>query len=360
MALFDDPLPKAKSAKNRITFRSHIDTLTGYGQTAIALTREWQRLGYEVCISPYKRWEAWGHTIPEDIRALFVEESPDDWELLLSPPAHEANTGKRCIQHTMWESNRLPQGWVERLNTRAAVIVPCEWNQLAFDAAGVTVPIHRCPLGIDTDIFCQNHSDFPERITFGAGGRMAHGGLRKGIWEVYEAFRRAFPTEKDVALSVKVFPDCDFPPVDDPRVTVIREAYTDPQMAGWYRSLTCYVSAAAAEGFGLMPLQAMACGRPCLMTQATGHAEYFTAYEGWPVRYDLKRAEDVAPGNPYYTGYWYMPDLDDMARQMRAVYENEREARIRGAFAAARASRFSWGEMAARLVGIMQNVGMLE
>lgn len=348
--------------QGRLTIRAHIDNLTGYGQLAQGIVRELSRRGIEVSVIPMAEWEGgegWKHPLDADLRARFVKQSADDWELLIAPPLHAATPGKETVRFTMWESNRVPASAVAALNTSRAVIVPSEWCQTTFDSAGVTVPLHKCPLAVDTDLY---HYKKPAEgpITFGTGGRLAHGGLRKGVREVYTAFRQAFPSNEDVRLSIKIFPDCDFAPMQDPRVTVIREAYTDTQMAAWYHSLTAYVSCATAEGFGLMPAQAMACGRAVIATQATGHAEYLDDTVGYPVRYTLRRAEEVAPGNGYYQGYWYMPDLRDVAYQMRYVYSDLKEAFFRGAFAASElASCFGWEQFGDRLTAILREVGML-
>jgi glycosyltransferase involved in cell wall biosynthesis len=361
---FPEPLPEVPRIppmEGRITIRAHMDSLTGYGQLVQGVIRELLRRGIEVSVVPIHVWEGgegWVHPLGEEFKSRFVVQSSDPWELLIAPPQNTPDPRKRTVQFTMWESNRLPASVVEHINQCAAVVTPCEWCMTSFDSSGVKVPIYKCPLAVDTTLYRYvKPGNGP--VTFGTGGRIAHGGLRKGLYEVYTAFDRAFPHEADVRLSVKVFPDCNFPEIDDTRVTVIREAYSDAQMVDWYHSLTAYVSCATAEGFGLMPAQAMACGRPVIATQATGHAEYLDTTVGYPVRYDLMRAQDVSPGNQYYDGYWYVPDLADTAKQMRNVYENRTRARQLGKNASERLQAFEWAGFGERLTAILREVGML-
>lgn len=355
-------LPTAPAAAGRLTVRGHVNILTGYGQLLVGLVRELQSRGVPVCVVPLGEvWEGFGFTIPDDIRAVMASASPDEWELLLAPPPHKGLPGKSTVHFTMWESGRLNPGYAEALNVKRAVIVPSRWCQETFDAGYVLAPLYHCPLPVDTELYRPVVDRRCARgpVTFGCSGRVAHGGLRKGLEQCVDAFTRAFPDEQDVCLEVKVFPDCDFPEFTDPRVTVIREAWTDAQMAAWYRRLTAFVSCAAAEGFGLQPLQALASGVPVLATDATGHREYLTEEVGYCVRSTLVRAELAAPGNPYYVGYWSLPDLAHVSERMREVYHAPDEARRRGRAGVATAQRFAWEHFGNRLLTILKECGML-
>lgn len=364
-----ESLPAAPFCPRRITLRGHVDTLTGYGQILVGLVQRLQERGIPVAVVPMHVWDgeaAWGHELPASVSEVLYRESPDDWEVLFAPPAHSGLPGKRTVHFTMWESNRLPREFVDNLNRQKAVFVPSEWCQTSFDAAGVSVPIHKVPLAVDTDVFKSKKlyaEDFDGPLVLGTGGRTAHGGLRKGIFQVYEAFQIAFPQDEDVRLEIKIFPDCVLPEIQDPRVKVIREAWSDAQMAAWYQGLDAYVSCAAAEGFGLMPLQAMACGVPVFAVAKTGHAEYLDSTVGACCGYSLRQAEQVAPENGYYAGYWYVPDLESVASKMRVAYEDRANdqglvRRTTGGNARRRAELFSWDVMLDRLIERLQAVGM--
>ena len=120
-------------------------------------------------------------------------------------------------------------------------------------------------------------------------------------------------------------------------------------MRRFYAGLTALVSASMAEGFGLCPLQAMACGRPVLATTYGGHGEYLDAAVGYPVDYDLVEPDWYEGG-----GHLALPSVESMAEQMRLVYEDRAEAAARGARALARAGEFTWdryGDRLARAAG---------
>jgi hypothetical protein len=73
--------------------------------------------------------------------------------------------------------------------------------------SGVTVPVDVCPLGVDSEVLTP--SPLPEGpFTVLGGGRVTHGGTRKGHGPLAEAFLLAFGDNPDVRLRLKVWPDC--------------------------------------------------------------------------------------------------------------------------------------------------------
>jgi glycosyltransferase involved in cell wall biosynthesis len=208
------------------------------------------------------------------------------------------------------------------------------------------------PEGHDPFIFFDN-DDFPERPVFGTAAALHSGGVRKNVHQVIELFQAAFPVE-DVRLRVKLTPDCPALTFDDPRVEVSRTAMPPLALASWYRSLSAFVSASRAEGFGLHLVEAMACGRPVIGSCYSAVGEYFDESVGYPVPYD------VVPATGYeYTGNWAAPREDDMIVQMRRVFHDLEEARRLGRRAAARARRFTWKAATHRLVTVLEEHNIL-
>ncbi len=164
-------------------------------------------------------------------------------------------------------------------------------------------PIEVVPLGINQDVFRYRpfNGEFPEVLTFGAAGRMAHGGVRKGINEVIAAFLAAFPKKiKDVRLRVKCFPDCPVSKVKDPRIEIVQACLSDAQLADWFGSLNCFVSAARAEGWGLMQHQSMSMGRPVASVKFGGVTEFFDERVGYALPFTLEPAKLAYAG----CGHW--------------------------------------------------------
>lgn len=336
-----------------VVYRGCVDYLTGYGKHGVDVVRGLRRLGYAMDVQPSSVWEPWGFALPADIRGNLVDWSAAPTELLLLPPPHAGLPGKRTVHYTMWESSELLPEVVANLNRQDELILPCQWNADCFRACGVTVPIHVVPLYVDLDVYTPAPMAMDGPLVIGCGGRMAHGGIRKGIQECIDTFREAFPSERGVCLEVKIFPDCPLPGCSDPRVRIIREPWSGPQMARWYRNLTCYLSMALAEGFGLMPIQAMACGRPVVLTLAHGHLEYANASVAYPVEWRLEDCAASLPGQSFYHGEWYRPSRVSAAEQLRSIYRDRETARAKGLAGAARALDFAPERHVVRLAEIL-------
>lgn len=334
--------------------RAHVDSSTGYGQIADWMGRSIEELGISVVYVPVRLDETF-LPLTSAVRARLINRSRDPWELLVAPPQFSLDPSKATVVYTMWETTRLPPGCVDQLNLARGVIVPSRWCADIFSANGVVAPLFVVSPGVDEPEYFATTRSAETTCRFGTAGRLAHGGPRKGVETVITAFQQAFPNERDVLLSVKIWPDCDLSPVNDPRITLIRDPLTTAQLGDWFRSLTAYVSASCGEGFGLLPLQAMACGRPAIATPFSGHSEYLDDSVGYPLQFSYQRASGIYMN----LGHWGVPDLSSIIKRMRQVYENRSRAAALGADAAIRAKRFTWRRTGQDLIRILQSLGAL-
>jgi glycosyltransferase involved in cell wall biosynthesis len=196
---------------------------------------------------------------------------------------------------------------------------------------------------------------------FGTSGRRSHGGIRKGHEDVIRAFLEEFRPHESATLCLKLWPDClDAAPAlkvpADPRITVITDPMSLTDLAGWYRGNDCYVSGSWGEGFGLQPLESLACGVPVIATRYSGHTEYFDESVGWPLRYSME------PGIGGYAnaGHLARPVIGSLRDQMRAAFE-DREGRIaRGRAGVERSREFSWWLMGRRYADVLIRWGYLK
>ena len=233
--------------------------------------------------------------------------------------------------------------------------MPCQWNATCFSARGVTKPIRQVPLGIDPKVFQFAEMDMEGPCVFGAAGRLQGGGRRKGLEEVVDLFRLAFPSETDVRLRLKAFPDCGVKAVDDPRIDLTAEYLVPETLARWYASLTCFVGMSRSEGWGLMPHQAMATGRPCIAVKFGGQAEFLNEQVGYCADFRLEPARLGYSGG----GLWAEPVPADVVRLMRHVYQNRQEAREMGARAAKGVAPLTWQRSNRALLDVLLEFGMV-
>ena len=343
--------------REEVTIIGPVDSYTGYGQLVGQVALGLVGMGFEVRL--FATQIDHRHPInPELLKLLSTELSPaSTWRLVMHSPEslpavlHE---GVKNVLFTMWETTRLRPLSIEHINRLAShVITPNAWNASCFEAAGVNVPIRVVPLGVDPN-FYQPAEEAPACV-FGAAGRFAHGGSRKGLAEVVDVFLETFPTERDVQLQLKCFDDCLFESKQDPRVKVLRVYLTDQQMADWYLGLRAFVSMSRAEGWGLHQQQAMARSRPVVAARFGGLAEFMSEENGYCVDYSLQQATGYYEG----VGCWAEPDPLSVSRAMRAIYEDPASARAKGVLAASRAGQFTYQNTSLRLAQALFEMGLL-
>jgi glycosyltransferase involved in cell wall biosynthesis len=348
--------PSIDLKKKSLLFRGPINGYTGYGLHSTAVIADLTRMGYDVRVRATHLNETYAH-IPMEIRKHIVcQDISDRWELVLSPPGgFTPREGTRSVLFTLWESTRISRDAVQRLNRAYEIIVPCRWNACCLNACGIDRPIHIVPLGINADVFQLQQMDMNGPCVFGTAGRLESGGMRKGIYEVVQAFQKAFPNTKDARLRVKIFPDDDLPKFDDERIDVIRQFLPERELAKWYSGLTCFVSCSHGEAWGLMLHQALAVGRPVISVCYGGVTEFFSNEIGYTVAFRL------VPAQGFYDGFgaWAEADESDIIEQMRRVYGNRAEAKQKGIEGSSRVSNLTWQNSNKQLLHIMKNIGML-
>lgn len=332
----------------RLVLSSWCNTHTGYGQHATEIVRHFLSKGIEVAVRPTVFSEKFTEVDPVVLPRIVLDVQPERYELLLSPPNVMPTAGKRTIYYTMWETTALHSWAVKNLNEAKLIIVPCEWNRTTFLASGVTAPIVVIPLGYDDNLFKPAPYYHRTVRTFGAAGRLQHGPKRKGVGDVITAFKKAFPDNPDVRLSIKLYPDCGQLDTGDPRIETIRQHLTWTEMAEWVQSLDFYVTLARGEGFGLLPLQALGCGVPVIAPFYGGLGEYLTEDCAYPVEHTEELASD---GAYFSSGRWCRPSIECAAARMMQAYG---EVAFKDEAAVARAKEFTWTKSCEKLEAVLR------
>jgi glycosyltransferase involved in cell wall biosynthesis len=262
---------------------------------------------------------------------LPIQSDINDYNLLFRIP----KIGKR-IFFTMWESTQLSMNVVDLLNKGKCVIVPNSWNKENFEIDGVTVPIVKCPLFVDTSIFkYKSHID-NGFFTFGS----SNADPRKRLNDVIRCFCKAFSVSvKDVKLKIKIDSQ-DLNKLvrfSDDRVEVSVQKLTKPELSNWYHNIDVFVSGTSSEGWGLMQHESMACGRPIIAPHYSGLKEFFDSSVGLPLKYEEVPSE-WSWG--YSNGFWSKFNEDDMINKLRWCYNNPDKIISLGKKSAKRAKKY--------------------
>ncbi len=268
---------------------------------------------------------------------------------------------KGSVVFTMWETDGLPAKCVANLNRARLVLVPCTFNAEGFRRAGVTSPIRVVPLGIDPALYAALDSppggwdETP--FIFGTSGRFSLKSDRKGLLDVAQGFLRAFPYgnepvelryksfSEDASLLREVLPD-------DPRISVDTRTLSNHGVAGWHRSLHCYVSASRCEGWGLQVHEAMASGRPTIVVPWGGVCDFWDGRCGWGIDYVLGPAPGIHAGS----GQWAYPLISDIAVCMTAAVRDRYACLDLGQAAFGIAHEFTWQRTAKECIMSLEGV----
>lgn len=168
---------------------------------------------------------------------------------------------------------------------------------------------------------------------------------RKNPGGLLEAFERAFPVPRDDGplLVIKTInahrrlADAERLRLEVARrsdVLLIDEHLGSAELTALMARCTAYVSLHRAEGLGLTIAEAMAWGRPVVVTAYSGNMQFTNASNAFLV--PCCRLPIPSDAQPYPAGtMWGDPDLDAAADILRRIVEDEASASIVGARAAA-------------------------
>jgi glycosyltransferase involved in cell wall biosynthesis len=358
------------TSNNLIPLIAHLDPCSGYGVTAVELTSALTDLGYTVDLYQGSKWDDFAK-LPDKVRGCLQRGSKvPAWNFVMYPCVFQPdfldmNMDNRTAWFSMWETTSISREGMDTggtmirgvsfLNRCVVAIVPCRWNAQVFQSSGVAVPIRVCPLGTDLEAFPLIENDPNQTLVFGSAARVSVGGIRKGLGIVTQAFKMAFPTEQDVRLRVKCFPDDIFDTPTDPRIELSAKVFTKPELIDWYRSINVFASGSASEGWGRHQQESMSMGRPIISINCGGVTEFFSEENGYPINHTTVTAEGVYTG----MGYYFRPEVASMAAQMRRAYENRKEIVSKGLLASKSARRFSIEHSAKTLVSIFKEFKLI-
>ena len=210
----------------------------------------------------------------------------------------------------------LPEDFRQTFNELDTIIVPSEHNLELFSQYHDNV--RYMPLGVDPDLWHYIPPTNPDRFfNFMIAGR----GERKGIDLAFRAFREVFrpgtplngPAPRLIMKSLKGHNEC-YGVVGVDQVTGRLSPIEERDL---YASAHCYLQPSRGEGFGLQPLQAIALGRPTILTNAHGHASY--ADLGIGLDWRPTKSGEFIYGD---AGDWWEPSYDDLCEAMWDVYQN--------------------------------------
>lgn len=261
---------------------------------------------------------------------------------------------KPFIGFCVWEGDKVPKGWLEIFHdkrckqiwvpsnhTRNAILntyspkvqfVPRDEEiQIDKEYSDLINKIKLVPEGVDLSIFKPIAKPKTSKLTF-ITDKGWRAGLkdRGGVSYLIKAYLEEFTIDDNVDLIVKVntaygidldksISELDIKKSDKlPKLSFVTQEVPFEKLNEIYNKGDVYISTALAEGFGLGPLQAMACSLPIISTLYGGQNDYLSEDNAYSLI--LGEIKQVSDESLYEDVKWKVPNIDEIKRTMRLVY----------------------------------------
>jgi tetratricopeptide (TPR) repeat protein len=302
---------------------------------------------------------------------------PDDVRLTVRhhwPPNFTRPQSGKLILIQPWEFGSLPRFWVENIARSVDEIwVPSRFVRETYLTSGVPADkVFVVPNGVDTGrlhpgIAPFDFSSRPETAGIDPGSYkfLFVGGTipRKGIDILLDAYDRAFSASSPVTLIVKDFGAESFYAGQDARALIQRlqakpggarivhmtDNLSEEEIAGLYAACDCLVHPYRGEGYGLPIAEAMAVGKPTVVTGAGAALDFADESTSFliPSRRVPLAEQRVGEWETVDRPYWNEADREALTAILRRIVDDPAEAERRGALAASRiAESHTWSHAA--------------
>ena len=311
--------------------------------------------GIPVGIEPMQQQHDAEGLLPQETRTAleFAKLQPIDLSrgvYFQSMPAHDFQTNRyarRLIGRTMFETDRIPDGWVEKCNAMDEVWVPSSFNLETFVRAGVKEhKLLRMQEGEDTKRF---HPDNPPFRIPGSRGfnflSVFQWTQRKGPDILLKAFLNEFHEDEDVALILRCYgrtgPDSDLLPEllyyierelhvpleKTPPILLIPGLIPNADLPRLYTSADCFVLPSRGEGWGRPYAEALCSELPVIATRWSGQLDFLNDANSYLI--DCKLAPTPCDTDiEVFAGHqWAEPDVDHLRSLMRHVFTHRADAK---------------------------------
>lgn len=339
---------------------------SGFGVATIGLLRLLNTAGYDVRFIPLTQDKGqdsigvstdtlnWLSSISIDENHPFIK---DSFFIEVGSLGYGMNCIKpenvsKYVLYTTTETTLLGQQYIAVFNSKYDTIwTASKFNKAGMYASGIEKDIKVLPHLVDTDKFSPTLK--PYKIKNKRGFNFIVNidfSYRKGLHLLLPAWQEAFSKDDDVSLIMKIsdgnfkdpkrpidslnelFFKMNFNQSDHAPVLVIPTMIDEQYLPNLYTTGDVYIAPTLGEGFGFPIAEAMACGRPPIVSACSAPSEYVNNDIGFPVHMNAERPiqpitdESLLIRDPNYKGrYIYDLDPTSLADQMWKAYDTPEE-----------------------------------
>lgn len=206
-----------------------------------------------------------------------IKQAPSGY-LNVGPPS----TSGKGVLFTMWDADDLPTE-LRNFKRFSALIVPSEHNRKLFKRY-FRGPVELCPLFCDTSF---RHLPPARPFNFICVARDDNMNNRKDTDRLPALFTKAFPTQPDVSLTIKMSPYCKRRWTYDKRVNLLYSEQTKAEYDAMLAAHHCGIFLSGAEAWNLPACELAAMGRPSILIPLNGPAMFTNPTTSWHLPYSL-------------------------------------------------------------------------
>lgn len=342
-----EPYLLRRTADNRpiIDWWCAVSALEGYGRQSLDIWRGLKQKGVEANLRATQRSDSI-HLDTNIVAEARRPKAPARVAVTMAMPNDPAlidNPSPVKISITQFETNHVPEKYVELINTTDHLIVTSRFQIETWRNSGLTIPISVMTPGIDTTWFSymkRNRTKEFKVLILGALSRRknAEAGIR-----IFQEASQGSSTWRLTIKSRRVAPD----PLlalanQDDRITLLFEDMSPQNIQHLYHTHDCFLWTSNGEGVGLPPLEAMATGMEVVSACHSGMLDFISSGWAWPIRTARLVPADAEGQNfsEHYVsvygsvGAYWQPDEAHGVEQLQNCYSAWRAGKGKGDLAA--------------------------
>jgi glycosyltransferase involved in cell wall biosynthesis len=347
-----------------------LDQSTGLGEGARLMLRGLRCLG--VTSWPLDLTAPLGDLPPAGAPLVVHANAPSlPGALLLLPRALLRD--RHVIGYWSWELPRMPPEWRVGLRFVHEIWVPSQFTATAVATiAPGRVRVVPPPLGalsiaqaaLDRSAFSLPDTAVIVLVSFNLASSLE----RKNPLAAIAAFRAAFGDRKDRMLLLKVGNPDHFPrdfavitaaAAAVPNIRIETRVLPAEDNAALLNACDIVLSLHRAEGLGLVPAEAMLCGKPVIATGWSGNMQFMDSESAALVGYRLVPVRDGRHVYDVPGAMWADPDVNEAVAQLRRLADDAAQRAALGARGrSAVSARLGVGQLADAVHGIGLSVGL--
>lgn len=270
------------------------------------------------------------------------------------------------------EGDRLYERWITTANILTQLWATSEFNRQQFINNGIVRDkirvIHH---GVDPDVYNSKVQpleipDLKDFVFLFVGG-YAIKGDRKGADLLVRAFKEEFNEKENASLILKI--NTAYNPSFDSKkdlleisghhrnIKVLISDMNQTQLASLYALSNVHVCPTAGEGFGMTLSESMACGKPVIATNYSGHLDFCKPEFSYLINVDRFEPAHYGQYDIMSGTSWARPSISHLKELMRYTFDNQSEVKMKGLKASKYILKnFTWERAALRTIKCLKEI----